>query len=92
MLISVGATPTDLARDLDPLASEGIAEIRPGNYVFLDRTPLIIGLASPNEVALSVVATVVSVGERHVIIDAGSKVRAVACVGVWVLWVWLGLA
>ena len=50
MLLSVGATPTDLARHLDPLGYQGIAEIRPGNYVFLDRTPLNIGLASPNEV------------------------------------------
>lgn len=73
--LSVGATPTDLARDLlGDAANAAIDEIRPGNYVFLDRTPLRLGVASIDQVSLTVLATVVSVGERHVIIDSGSKV------------------
>lgn len=70
--LSVGATPTDLARDAE--GAEGIAEWRPGNFVFMDRTPLRLGLAKLTDVALTVLATVVSVNERHIIIDAGSKV------------------
>ncbi|MGD8251043.1 MAG: alanine racemase [Desulfobacterales bacterium] len=67
--LSVGATPTVLAaRRFD-----GITEIRPGNYVFLDRTPIRMGLAAQDAVALTVVATVVSKNADFSIIDAGSK-------------------
>ena len=45
-----------------------------GNYVFNDRTPLRLGLCSPHQIGLAVLATVVSANSRHVIIDAGSKV------------------
>jgi D-serine deaminase-like pyridoxal phosphate-dependent protein len=68
--VSVGATPTVLASD----AFDGITEIRPGNYVFMDRTPLRLGLASIEEIALTVLATVVSRNDDNIIIDAGSKV------------------
>jgi D-serine deaminase-like pyridoxal phosphate-dependent protein len=68
--ISVGSTPTVLAaRDFD-----GITEIRPGNYVFMDRAPVGLGLVSLEEVALFVVSTVVSRNDRYFILDAGSKV------------------
>ena len=68
--ISVGSTPTVLASD----AWEGITEVRPGNYVFLDRTPLRLGLATLADMALWVVATVVSANADWLIVDAGSKV------------------
>jgi D-serine deaminase-like pyridoxal phosphate-dependent protein len=67
--ISVGSTPTVLAAE----SFQGISEIRPGNYVFLDRTQMRLGVARPEEVALSVAATVVSANQDFFIIDAGSK-------------------
>lgn len=70
--VSVGSTPTVLATE----SFKGITEIRPGNYVFLDRTPLRLGLARPEQVALYVLATVVSANDRYLIMDAGSKVLA----------------
>ncbi|MFN2474943.1 MAG: alanine racemase [Chthoniobacterales bacterium] len=68
--VSVGSTPTLLASD----CYDGITEIRPGNYVFMDRTPVRLGLITTDRVALSVIATVVSVSNDYLIIDAGSKV------------------
>jgi len=69
-VVSVGSTPTVLASE----SYEGITEIRPGNYTFMDRTPLRLGLISPDKLALSVLATVVSKNSDYHIIDAGSKV------------------
>ncbi len=67
--VSVGSTPTVLAaRRFD-----GLTEIRPGNYVFMDQTPLRLGLIPPSRIALSVLTTVVSVNERYAIVDAGAK-------------------
>ncbi len=67
--VSVGSTPTVLAaRGFD-----GLTEIRPGNYVFMDQTPLRLGLVPPSRVALSVLTTVVSTNDRYAIVDAGSK-------------------
>ena len=68
--VSVGATPTFLASQ----SYQGITEVRPGNYVFLDRSALRLGLAGPERIALSVLATIVSVNPDYFIIDAGSKV------------------
>lgn len=68
--VSVGSTPTAIASD----AYEGITEIRPGNYVFLDRMPLGLGLIDRSQIALSVLAMVVSANDEYLIIDAGSKV------------------
>jgi D-serine deaminase-like pyridoxal phosphate-dependent protein len=68
--VSVGSTPTVLASE----SYDGITEIRPGNYVFMDRTPLRLGVARVDEIALTVLATVVSRNADHLIIDAGSKV------------------
>jgi D-serine deaminase-like pyridoxal phosphate-dependent protein len=68
--VSVGSTPTVLAqRDFS-----GITEIRPGNAVFLDGTAVRLGIATEEDVALWVHATVVGVTDRHAIVDAGSKV------------------
>ncbi len=76
-VVSVGSTPTVLALGMDEKAAawaSGLTELRPGNYVFLDRAALRLGLAGLSDVALTVVATVVSANHRHVICDAGSKV------------------
>lgn len=68
--VSVGSTPTVwLAECFD-----GISEIRPGNAVFMDMTQVSLGVARAQDLALSVIATVVSVNDRFAIIDAGSKV------------------
>ncbi len=68
-VISVGATPTCLGAPIP----EGVTEIRPGNYALLDRTALRLGIATPDAISLSVVATVVAHNDRHFIVDAGSK-------------------
>lgn len=68
--ISVGATPT--ARFSVEL--EGITELRPGNYVYFDRTQVGLGAATVADCALTVLARVVSrpAGDR-IILDCGSK-------------------
>jgi D-serine deaminase-like pyridoxal phosphate-dependent protein len=68
--ISVGSTPTIWLGD----RFDGISEIRPGNYVFMDLTQVSLGVAMRHDIALGVLATVVSCNERYAIIDAGSKV------------------
>lgn len=67
--VSVGSTPTELSRE----SFEGITEIRPGNYVFLDRTQLRLGVCQEADCALFVLATVVSANDDYLIVDAGSK-------------------
>ena len=69
-IVSVGSTLTEPARK----DFTGITEIRPGNYVFLDRTPVRMGLFSVQDVALTVLTTVVSSNKYNFIVDAGSKV------------------
>lgn len=68
--ISVGSTPTAA---LAP-SQRGITEMRPGNYVFFDRTQVGLGSAAINHCALFVVASVVSrPAPDRVILDCGSK-------------------
>jgi D-serine deaminase-like pyridoxal phosphate-dependent protein len=68
--ISVGATPS--ARF--SLQQEGITEIRPGNYIYYDRTQVGLGAANWNDCALTVLARVVSTPpDDRVILDSGSK-------------------
>jgi D-serine deaminase-like pyridoxal phosphate-dependent protein len=68
--ISVGATPT--ARF--SLQEEGITELRPGNYVYYDRTQVALGVATWDDCALTVLARVVGrPASDRVILDAGSK-------------------
>jgi D-serine deaminase-like pyridoxal phosphate-dependent protein len=71
--LSVGTTPTT-----HQLEREGpVTEIRPGNYVFYDATQVTLGVASPEQCALSVIATVVARPTPHrLILDAGSKALA----------------
>jgi D-serine deaminase-like pyridoxal phosphate-dependent protein len=68
--VSVGSTPAmAAAQDL-----AGVTEARPGNYVFYDRTMVLIGCCEPEDVAVTVLATVVShqPGAAHFIVDAGA--------------------
>ncbi|BBI31203.1 alanine racemase [Cohnella abietis] len=68
--ISVGSTPTSkFISDID-----GVTEIRPGAYVYGDISQLAIGVITPEECAMHVLATVVSTPRKGTaIIDAGSK-------------------
>jgi D-serine deaminase-like pyridoxal phosphate-dependent protein len=68
--ISVGATPTlrFSARQ------RGLTELRPGNYVYFDRTQVALGAATLDDCALTVLATVVSKpAPDRIILDCGSK-------------------
>jgi D-serine deaminase-like pyridoxal phosphate-dependent protein len=67
--ISVGATPTARFSATIP----GITEMRPGNYVYFDRTQVALGAASLDDCALTVLATVVTGHKDRVIFDSGSK-------------------
>jgi len=68
--ISIGSTPG--ARFAS--SQRGITEMRPGNYVFLDRTQVGLESGSYADCALFVVATVVSrPAIDRVILDCGSK-------------------
>jgi D-serine deaminase-like pyridoxal phosphate-dependent protein len=68
--ISVGATPT--ARF--SLQYQGITELRPGNYIYFDRTQVGLGSATWDDCALTVLSRVVSRPARdRVILDCGSK-------------------
>ncbi len=71
--ISVGATPT--ARF--SLRQDGITELRPGNYVYFDRTQVALGAATLADCALTVLATVVTrPAPDRIILDSGSKTLA----------------
>jgi len=67
--VSVGSTPTEIVRT----DYEGITEIRPGNYVFMDRTQLSKGSITYKNISLFILATIVSSNENYFIMDAGSK-------------------
>jgi len=68
--VSVGSTPAmRAARDLT-----GVTEVRPGNYVFFDRTMALIGCCDDAEIGVSVLASVVShqPAAAHFVVDAGA--------------------
>ncbi|MDE3156477.1 MAG: alanine racemase [Acidobacteriota bacterium] len=68
--ISVGSTPTFRYT----LGQPGLTEIRPGNYVYYDRTQVALGAATPDDCALTVLAMVVSKpAPDRIILDSGSK-------------------
>ncbi len=69
-MISVGCTPTVVLHD----GFDGIDEIRPGNYVFMDLTQVMLGVCQYEDIALTVLATVVSCNDLYAIADAGSKI------------------
>lgn len=67
---SVGSTPAMTAvTNLD-----GVTEARPGNYAFYDGMQVALGTCRPEDVAVEVLASVVSAptGGDHVVIDAGA--------------------
>ena len=67
--VSVGSTPTALAaRNL-----AGVTEVRAGVYVFFDLVMSNVGVCTPGQVALSVLATVIGhqAEKGWVIVDAG---------------------
>jgi D-serine deaminase-like pyridoxal phosphate-dependent protein len=68
--ISVGSTPAMAAAQ----RLDGVTEARPGNYVFHDRTMVLIGCCAPQDVGVTVLASVVShqPGAAHFIVDAGA--------------------
>ncbi len=68
--ISVGSTPAMAAvQDLT-----GVSEARPGNYIFYDRTMVLIGCCDDDDVGVTVLATVVShqPGAAQFVVDAGA--------------------
>ena len=67
--ISVGATPTIRYS----LVEEGITEVRPGNYIYFDRTQVALGAATWDDCALTVLARVVTHHGDRVVFDSGSK-------------------
>jgi len=68
--LSVGSTPTGPS-----CAATGLVnEIRPGTYVFYDQACLLQGSCRPEDIAVRIFATVVSVpSPEHAVIDGGSK-------------------
>ncbi|TKT74181.1 alanine racemase [Aquamicrobium sp. LC103] len=68
-LVSVGSTPTLLAN----AGFDGIDEVRPGNYVFLDLTAVRLGIAERNDLALGIAARIVSANGTYAIANVGSK-------------------
>lgn len=68
--ISVGATPPVRFT----IEQNGLTEIRPGNYIYFDRTQVALGAAAWDDCALTVLARVVSKpAEDRIILDSGSK-------------------
>jgi D-serine deaminase-like pyridoxal phosphate-dependent protein len=68
--ISVGATPT-LRYSLE---QDGVTELRPGNYIYFDRTQVALGAADWDDCALTVLARVVTKPSAdRIILDSGSK-------------------
>jgi D-serine deaminase-like pyridoxal phosphate-dependent protein len=69
-VVSGGSTPTLWRSHELP----GVTEIRPGTYVFNDRTTAEVGACAWDDVALTVLATVVSTAVAgQAVIDAGTK-------------------
>lgn len=67
-----------------PKELAGLTEVRAGNYIFNDGALLSVGLITPADCALTVLATVVSRQDaNHAIIDTGSKTLTTDKVGGW---------
>lgn len=68
--VSVGSTPAMAAAE----KLTGVTEARPGNYIFYDRTMVLIGCCAPEDVGVTVLASVVShqPGASHFVVDAGA--------------------
>jgi D-serine deaminase-like pyridoxal phosphate-dependent protein len=69
-IVSAGSTPAAFASH----RFRGVNEIRPGTYIFNDRTTALIGACRWSDCAYSVLATVVSTAVRgQAVVDAGAK-------------------
>jgi D-serine deaminase-like pyridoxal phosphate-dependent protein len=68
-IVSVGSTPTALHAD----SYAGVTEMRPGNYMFFDLFQAGVGSCRMEDIAVSVLATVVAQheGRGHLLLDAG---------------------
>jgi D-serine deaminase-like pyridoxal phosphate-dependent protein len=68
--VSVGSTPA--MRAVTDLS--GVTEVRPGNYVFYDRTMVLIGCCTAEDIGVTVLASVVShqPGADHFVVDTGA--------------------
>lgn len=72
-IVSGGSTPTAFASH----RIAGLTEIRPGAYIFNDRTTAAIGACDWDDCAYTVLATVVSTAvPGQAVVDAGSKALA----------------
>ncbi len=77
--ISVGSTPTArfIGQQVKQVAHFAPTEMRPGNYVFLDRTQVALGAATLDTCAMFIEATVVArPAADRVILDSGAKTLA----------------
>jgi D-serine deaminase-like pyridoxal phosphate-dependent protein len=69
-IVSAGSTPAAFSSHL----VRGLTEIRPGTYIFNDRTTALLGACDWDDCAYSVLATVVSTAVAgQAVVDAGSK-------------------
>ena len=69
-VVSAGSTPTLF----ETHEIEGVTEMRPGTYIFNDRTTAAIGACDWDDCALTVLATVVSTAvPGQAVVDTGSK-------------------
>jgi len=66
--VSAGSTPT-----MRHYHRSGITEFRPGTYVFGDRQQLALKAVEPDDIALTVVATVIARSDDSAVTDAGGK-------------------
>ena len=66
--VSVGSTPTMM--HVDHL--EGVTEMRPGNYALFDGFQAAIGSCRPEQVAVSVMGTVIAAHPDRAILDLGA--------------------
>ncbi len=68
--VSLGSTPTAASA----ISYPGVTECRPGTYVYNDLSQVSLGICGPEDCALTVLATVVSVpAADRAVVDAGSK-------------------
>jgi D-serine deaminase-like pyridoxal phosphate-dependent protein len=69
--VSVGSTPTLMNA---PETLPGVTEMRPGNYVFFDQMQVDLGNCRPEQVAATVLASVIGVypSQNRLVVDAGA--------------------
>ncbi|OWW21416.1 alanine racemase [Noviherbaspirillum denitrificans] len=68
--VSIGSTPTALT----DVPLDGVTEIRPGVYVFFDLSQARLGVCNVDDIAVSVLATVIGHHREagHMLVDAGA--------------------